>query len=72
MSEQDKVEHKKSLISLSFGLNNLNEKKNNNPECKDMMKLYSECIKTNDREHEKCIKMKIDIDKICKEKFSFN
>ena len=45
---------------------------NKNPECKDMMKLYSECIKTNDREHEKCIKMKIDIDKICKEKFSFN
>ena len=72
MSEQDKVEHKKSLISLSFGLNNLNEKKNNNPECKDMMKLYSECIKRSDREHEKCIKMKIDIDKICKEKFSFN
>ena len=72
MSEQDKIENKKSWISLSFGFNNLNEKKNNNSECKDMMKLYSECIKTNDREHEKCTKMKIDIDKICKENFSFN
>ena len=36
------------------------------------MKLYSECIKTNDREHEKCKELKINIDKICKEKFSFN
>lgn len=72
MSEENKIEKKSSILSLSFGFDNLNEKKKNNPECKDIMKLYSECIKTNDREDEKCIKMKIDIDKICKEKFSFN
>ena len=72
MNEQDKLENKLTLIGLTFGLNNFNEKKKNNPECKDMIKSYSECIKFNDREHEKCTKMKIDIDKICKENFSFN
>lgn len=49
-----------------------NKIENKNTECKDMMKLYSECIKTNNREHEKCKEIKINIDKICKEKFSFN
>ena len=71
MNEQDKIENKKSWISLSFGLNNLSQK-NKNSECKDMMKLYSECIKTDDIEYEKCKEIKINIDKICKEKFSLN
>ena len=72
MNEQDKLENKLTLIGLTFGLNNFNEKKKNNPECKDMMKLYSECIKTDDIEYEKCKEIKINIDKICKEKFSLN
>lgn len=72
MNEQDKLENKLTLIGLTFGLDNLNEKKNNNPECRNMMKSYSECIRTNDREHEKCKEIKINIDKICKKNFLFN
>lgn len=61
-----------NLIINSGNINVFPQKKINNPECKEILKIYAKCIQINSQENKKCLSLKKNIDKICLKKFLFN
>lgn len=59
------------IVDTGF-INIFSKKKINNPECKEIMKIYAKCIQSKSLENEKCLSLKNNIDKICKKNFLFN
>ncbi len=74
-NNQNSKKHNDELAGLiidSGYINIFSQKKFNNPECKEILKIYAECIQSKSRENEKCLSLKYNIDKICKKNFLFN